>query len=64
MSAQHFAEIIETFQQTKGWKLQVVADILGVSTATIHRWKEHGVPTAKYVKANIGEKLRKHLVYA
>jgi len=57
MTAQHFSEMIETFQTTKGMSIKLIADILGVSPSTIHRWKEQGVPTTKAVKMQFGNLL-------
>lgn len=44
MTAEHFFELLETIRLTTGMTQGEVAEILGVSDATITVWKSKGVP--------------------
>jgi len=42
--AEHFRELVDTFQLTTKLTAVEVANILGVSKTTLYRWKREGVP--------------------
>lgn len=61
MTAQHFTEMIDTFQQNTGLSLVFIADLLGTSSQNLSNWKRNGVPRGKVATLNIGKKLGAYL---
>jgi len=61
MTAQHFNEMLETFQQATGLSLVMIADLLGTSSQNLSNWKRNGVPVGKVATLNIGKKFGAYL---
>ena len=47
MTAQHFAEVIDTVQMTTGATYIKIAEALKVGPETLRRWRRSGVPSTK-----------------
>lgn len=43
MSAEHFAELVETVQMTKGVTHKKMADVLHIAPSTLSAWKKWGI---------------------